>query len=80
MENETNNPQALLAELKEQIAEELQLTDGVDTPFVYSQLQTPASKESLITRIAGLVVTGAEETIGEAINAIEKENNPNKLD
>lgn len=77
---ETKTPAALLIELKEQIAEELKLTDAVDTPFIYSQLQNPESKESLISKIAGRIVAGADLTIGEAILQIETENNPNKLD
>lgn len=68
----------LLQELKEQIGAEINLVQERDAPYVYAMSKTTDGYANLENRIAEKVLLG--KNIDEAIQAIENEINPNRID
>ena len=69
----------LLQELKEQIGAEINLVQERDAPYVYAMSKTTDGYANLENRIAEKVLS-AGKSIDEAIQAIENEINPNRID
>ena len=65
----------LIAQVKAAAEKELQYCNSVDTPAVCQMISDAAGKEKIINLIVEYVGRNGM-TVGEAINYIERENNP----
>lgn len=72
------NNQELLQQLSDQIKAELKLVNEEDMPVVYGMAQTALGLEQLEQTISLKVIAGL--SIGDAIAAVENENNINRID
>lgn len=72
------NNQELLQQLSDQIKAELKLVNEEDMPVVYGMAQTALGLEQLDQTISLKVIAGL--SIGDAIAALENENNINRID
>lgn len=67
--------QKLIEQVKIAASAELAFCNEIDTPYVCNLISTPAGKEKMINLIIEYVGKNSM-SIGEAINFIERENNP----
>ena len=67
---------ALILEVKNQAKKELEFCNEVDTPYVCALIKTPEGKEQVLNLIVEYTGNNGM-TIGEAINYIERDQNPN---
>ena len=65
----------LIAQVKAAAEKELQYCNSVDTPAVCQMISDAAGKEKIINLLVEYVGRNGM-TVGEAINYIERENNP----
>jgi hypothetical protein len=68
--------QELIEKVKEGARKELEFCNQIDTPYVCSMINEEGKKEAVIDLIVEYVGKNGM-TIGEAINYIERDNNPN---
>jgi uncharacterized protein YtpQ (UPF0354 family) len=73
--NEPKRPEDILTDFKNNIKEELELCDPIQTPYVCANTQTEAGY-AVLERLLMAKVLNEKITIGEAIVAIEQELNP----
>jgi len=66
----------LIAKVKEGARKELEFCNSIDTPYVCAMINDEHKKAKVIDLIVEYVGTNGM-TIGEAINYIERDNNPN---
>lgn len=66
----------LINQVKEGAAKELEYCNQIDTPYVCNLISDKAGKDKIIDLIVEYVGKNGM-TIGEAINYIERDNNPN---
>lgn len=66
----------LIEKVKSQAKQELEFCNEVDTPYVCALIQKPEGKEQVLNLIVEYVGNNGM-TIGEAINYIERDQNPN---
>lgn len=67
---------ALIEKVKKQAEAELEFCNEVDTPYVCALIQKPEGKTQVLNLIVEYVGNNGM-TIGDAINYIERDQNPN---
>jgi len=67
--------QKLIDQVKQAADAELKFCDEIDTPYVCRMISTSEGKQKIVNLIVEYVGKNGM-TIGEAINYIERENNP----
>jgi hypothetical protein len=67
---------ALIAKVRENAKKELEFCNKVDTPYVCAMIETPEGKETVCDLIVEYVGKNSM-TIGDAINYIERDQDPN---